>query len=1205
MFEYSCLQEAYTGALLAAKGRNINGISTMMARTKFKHEDWIQIRFNAGQPWMKCWAVITPPDEKAFQKQKKAMAKQMKLGGTTDLPHLIGDIKFYASNKKIKKATPIATIKSAYACYAIYPQSKQLIDHSTLIKIEGQIEHNQDEVAAVLEGFVFVMPDPHAGVANIETMFRWLIRAFDVFALYGRPGRLIADTNNPNGIMFAFSSTRKYGVLETSDVAALLLSDAGAQTSEAAIRRKLKLLVKERLEFKRANRNSMPITPRMSTIQFEDNRSSASSSPVIAFPPSHVPGSAPQAQSTSAVQKHTRAQSEMTNFNPKQVQHRQQQSHTSSAPDGIHNPKRRNHSSLKPDSPQQPKGKLSQFDYAAAQQPDVPIQDIPKTPAMEHAPSSRPDFPVSKKDPSAAKRMSMGTLEAMGLAGAGAAVAMRKNEQQRQQALRPQSPQEEQEEEEDMFAEMGTSAANSAAARDPSNPRNALKRALYTPPVMKDSRPYGAELPPVKQKVTTPPADKKEKEQPTLLVPKPVKAGTERAPVLDRGPSVANALLKKPAPLPRWSVMTDSGSEPMTTTTDYSWKRDDDRSMQRVPPLPAKIPEYSSTDVKMSDISIQMQAPTPSTANATPSTAASENSEKELEDRFIDRKALARVHTHKRKVSAEDPDKFDPPSDEDSLDRRELEKLVRATGMLNQQDRSESEYDSESEVDDYASTIDSNDRAQISNLSQRREITPRTGVIKTVGNNPAPDVRIGDTKYVRPQSRQALSEDNILNINFGKTANHSRNLSGQSTDTIGKNYEELHTPDGKYKRQSSHGALDSGRPTESRGSGGSSGDSNRQQQRKKEERPREESKRRSMAWQPGLVQNFNQRPDMESKRQVSAEQFVQERAEKATAESRSRYLNNRRPSADLLSRERDTPNSSSDNLPPQRPKSRNGLGSFLPPIAPSGPLISNVGTQLSAQEQQYVAKLTGSTLVQLDKDTKKPPHQAGLLGAIESREREKNAMKQEWGNLGQASMNNRHVQNAVAGRLAKQQQEEMEREAARYRRSNSPGPEQAYLTRSHSPGPQQAYLTRSNSPGPQQAYQNYGKAPSTYSMGASQFGSREQLGQYSAQGSREHLSQYPSSQFHTSQQSLGRVQSPTPPQQPPSNSYFNSAAQLQQAQQKGYPPPTPMSWHSPGPQTPSGGKSYGQLAQQGRGYGQNGVQPPKSAGYQQYYGNGR
>src|SRR5690606_5520266 len=135
----------------------------------------------------------------------------------------------------------------------------------------------------------------------------------------------------------------------------------------------------------------------------------------------------------------------------------------------------------------------------------------------------------------------------------------------------------------------------------------------------------------------------------------------------------------------------------------------------------------------------------------------------------------------------------------------------------------------------------------------------------------------------------------------------------------------------------------------------------------------------------------------------------------------------------------------------------------------------------------------------------------------------------------------------------KQQQEEMEREAVRYRRSNSPGPEQAFLTRSHSPGPQQSYAPRSNSPGPHQAYQQYGKNPSTYSLQQSQFNSREQLGQFSSHGSREQLSQYPPSQMHASQQSLGRVSSPTPPQQPMSNGYFNSAHQMQQAQHQGYP----------------------------------------------------
>ncbi len=57
MFEHSSLQEAYTGSLIAGKGRMLNNIRAIIERTKMKHEDWARVRFGAGTPWRRCWCV--------------------------------------------------------------------------------------------------------------------------------------------------------------------------------------------------------------------------------------------------------------------------------------------------------------------------------------------------------------------------------------------------------------------------------------------------------------------------------------------------------------------------------------------------------------------------------------------------------------------------------------------------------------------------------------------------------------------------------------------------------------------------------------------------------------------------------------------------------------------------------------------------------------------------------------------------------------------------------------------------------------------------------------------------------------------------------------------------------------------------------------------------------------------------------------------
>ncbi|KAL4925171.1 PH domain protein [Aspergillus undulatus] len=236
MYELTCLYEAYTGAIIAAKGRELNNIRMILERTRFKHEDWARVRFGAGTPWRRCWFVITPPDEKELQKARKTMKKK---SAYDRVPRLaIGNIKFYET-KKTKKVKPIATVTDAYCAYAIYPQSKALIDQSTLIKIEGNfILHSQSE--SKVEGFVFVMPEVHPAVSGFEIMLQFLMPTFDTFNLYGRPTRFIAAVNHIKSIMFAFPNKERYDYLDVVDIVSLMRAPESQNWTEAEWRKQLK-----------------------------------------------------------------------------------------------------------------------------------------------------------------------------------------------------------------------------------------------------------------------------------------------------------------------------------------------------------------------------------------------------------------------------------------------------------------------------------------------------------------------------------------------------------------------------------------------------------------------------------------------------------------------------------------------------------------------------------------------------------------------------------------------------------------------------------------------------------------------------------------------------------------------------------------------------------------------------------------------------
>lgn len=291
MFEYATLQEAYTGALIAGKGKSLNSINIILARSTFKYEDWVRVRFGAGTPWRQCWCVITPPDEKELHKLQKDFNKKKSAYDRSRPPVLKGDIKFYDTKKVTKKTRPIASINDAFSAFAIYPQSKALIDPSTLIKLEGIITIHSDPPTST-EGFVFVMPEVHAAVSGFEIMLRWLFPVFDTFALYGRPDRLVADTNDPRSLMFAMPNERRYGYLDVLDVAALISADGSENWSEGEWRRKLKDSTAKRMLAISQGGGSRRGSRRNTLRDGFNDRASIRSNPSISWgpPPVDVPG---------------------------------------------------------------------------------------------------------------------------------------------------------------------------------------------------------------------------------------------------------------------------------------------------------------------------------------------------------------------------------------------------------------------------------------------------------------------------------------------------------------------------------------------------------------------------------------------------------------------------------------------------------------------------------------------------------------------------------------------------------------------------------------------------------------------------------------------------------------------------------------------------------------------------------------------------
>ncbi|CAK7896807.1 protein Skg3p [[Candida] anglica] len=210
-YEYSSLQEAYTGALLSARGSRLSDIRTVLAEKRYNHEDWVSIRYGSGMAWKRCYAVVEPSTMK-----RKVFTP--------------GRILLYET-EQMKKKQLMAVVNNATSVTAIYPQSPQLIDHSTMLKLEGYINFKSPSVATKVskkswEDFkntsIFIMPEAHSAVPGFDTLIRFLIPLLDSFGLYGRPKRLKADRIDPESLLFALPTLPHVHYLEIKDLERLI-----------------------------------------------------------------------------------------------------------------------------------------------------------------------------------------------------------------------------------------------------------------------------------------------------------------------------------------------------------------------------------------------------------------------------------------------------------------------------------------------------------------------------------------------------------------------------------------------------------------------------------------------------------------------------------------------------------------------------------------------------------------------------------------------------------------------------------------------------------------------------------------------------------------------------------------------------------------------------------------------------------------------
>ncbi len=1165
MFEHATLQEAYTGSLIAGKGKLLNNIKVIMDRLRVKNEDWTRVRFGAGTPWRRCWCVISPPDEKDVQKQQKLAKKKSAYERTAPLK---GNIKFY-DTKKTKKVQPIATINDAFSAYAIYPQSKPLIDQSTLIKVEGSITiHSTPETTT--DGFVFVMPEVHPAVTGFEMMLRYLFPVYDVFALYGRPTRLVADTLDTRSLMFALPQERRYGYLEILDVAGLIHETGSQSWTDREWRKKMKDLTSQRMARMTTNgrprsrassyrgyRNSLP--SRAGTLRYEDGASIRSTPSLHGdappMPPPHSDSAPPTENGPfpppGPLARHQRSFSEALplstppgqrsqrygqeqSYTPSRLSHEQSRpsfegqypsrpsfeqgippqpfmggpsyeqqapppsmgmrpSYEQGAPPppahGIpigmaaRNPQMQRYAN-ELGGPSERSSSESERRFGGLNEPDPqeihqelrpapPPSQVVAPPAFSHEPGAKPQKRpgINAELRRANSRLSITTLSQLaeagkagtaGTAAAGAAAAWRSNSQR---SLIGMSSEDQGPRGVNQIARNnGTTADRSSAAE------GLILAKIRKPPIQRDDSMDSAPSPDLAESNSAPYYKDKPLMSSYDLLSPPNPSSRAASPLpqstTDGDPPIISKHEQdsKPPPAPM-----EHRPEPQRSNTTHSISRK---------PVPSRNSMVTDKDIP-----------------AEPLPLTEKSSLDSLNAQYVDEEALSQIlaQQHTKSITSESQDGL---RDEDSV------------------------YDNDSTVSpDYASTRKSTDTRR----SRPSVDKPRRGILKTVGTvEPVQqEVKVGDVHYRPGATPEPLNPD-IPVVDFGPTQafNPAKTSSTRPTTSgtlMQSDLGQSKTPSPGLQESSKAPSPPAGSPSVVQRSPAvyPSGHANSSRERTNgsHERapsrnmitpepqllphsPADNDNRRSIAWSPGAMIGSGSPGTRQS---ITPEQFVQQRYT-ANRVVTPIYAHGRQgsgsPTPPIVARNSPpvVSRNSSGEWPLQQQKRQSSYSTEMPPrphsrtastmMKPSGDYTAH----LSAREQEHVARVTGSPLINMAGNKNTVPQGGGLVGAIEAREREKKEAKKGLG--GQM------VQHAIAQRQQhsqglQQRQQSFQIPTPQYAMPGQfpPSPIQNYT-----PGPMQPqYYTLQQ----QHQYQQYSQQQQRQQWTPSAM--QQQWGQYSPQ----------------------------------------------------------------------------------------------------------
>ncbi|KAG1781697.1 hypothetical protein EV702DRAFT_1042160 [Suillus placidus] len=269
-WEKSRLEEMYTAHLIRIT--LLEGKDTRTTLVRGRMEGWVLIRVAGQTDWKRMWMVISGSQTSSTDPgapsattgtaptPKKRMSNLFSRDHSPEPLPMKPLLALYASSRPKDKKHPLLTLKEVSQAFAVYPERPELINRSTLMKLEGLI--GDEEMAGTMkrrEGWLLIMPELEAGNTQASEMLKWLVALHDAFELYGRPKVYTWDPRDPVSLMFAYPVNPGRDLLFLDREVAESMDPRDDRTS--AIRNRLLNILHSRMPELRAKSPPPPLPP--------------------------------------------------------------------------------------------------------------------------------------------------------------------------------------------------------------------------------------------------------------------------------------------------------------------------------------------------------------------------------------------------------------------------------------------------------------------------------------------------------------------------------------------------------------------------------------------------------------------------------------------------------------------------------------------------------------------------------------------------------------------------------------------------------------------------------------------------------------------------------------------------------------------------------------------------------------------------------